>query len=106
MTLIKPYTWFNNISVTDKLWLQNSTDLVLQWLLLFQRSDVTQRNEWSNFTKFFAQNFERLKLCFSNFTLVSDMEAKSLFNSVLFIYRQHDYELAYVFSYTIRIVRD
>ena len=43
-------TWFNNISVTDKLWLQNSTGLVLQWLLLFQRSDVTQRNEWSNFT--------------------------------------------------------
>jgi hypothetical protein len=43
-------TWFNSISVTDKLWLQNSTDLVLQWLLLFQRSDVTQRNEWSNFT--------------------------------------------------------
>jgi hypothetical protein len=43
-------TWFYGISVTDKLWLQNSTDLVLQWLLLFQRSDVTQRNEWSNFT--------------------------------------------------------
>jgi hypothetical protein len=43
-------TWFNSISVTDKLWLQNSTDLVLQWMLLFQRSDVTQRNEWSNFT--------------------------------------------------------
>ena len=43
-------TWFNGISITDKLWLQNSTDLVLQWLLLFQRSDVFQRNEWSNFT--------------------------------------------------------
>lgn len=43
-------TWFYNISGTDKLWLQNSTDLVLQWLLFFQRSDVGQRNEWSNFT--------------------------------------------------------
>jgi len=43
-------TWFPNIAVTDKLWLQNSKDLVLQWLMLFQRSDVTQRNEWSNFT--------------------------------------------------------
>jgi len=43
-------TWFSNISVTDKVWLQNSTDLVLQWLMLFQRNDVFQRNEWSNFT--------------------------------------------------------
>jgi hypothetical protein len=43
-------TWFYNISGTDKLWLQNSTDLVLQWLFFFQRSDVNQRNEWTNFT--------------------------------------------------------
>ena len=43
-------TWFSNISVTDKVWLQNSTDLVLQWMMLFQRNDVFQRNEWSNFT--------------------------------------------------------
>lgn len=43
-------TVFTNISVTDKVWLQNSTDLVLQWMLLFQRNDVFQRNEWSNFT--------------------------------------------------------
>jgi hypothetical protein len=43
-------SWFYNISITDKLWLQNSTDLVLNWMILFQRSDITTRNEWSNFT--------------------------------------------------------
>jgi hypothetical protein len=43
-------TWFHNISITDKIWLQNSTNLVLNWMLLFQRSDVNDRNEWSNFT--------------------------------------------------------
>jgi hypothetical protein len=43
-------TWFYGISVTDKLWLQNSTDLVLNWMILFQRSDAFKRNEWSNFT--------------------------------------------------------
>ena len=36
--------------ITDKLWLQNSTDLVLNWMIFFQRSDITNRNEWSNFT--------------------------------------------------------
>jgi hypothetical protein len=43
-------TWFYGISITDKLWLQNSTDLVLNWMIFFQRSDITNRNEWSNFT--------------------------------------------------------
>jgi hypothetical protein len=43
-------SWFYDVSVTDKIWLQNSTDLVLNWMVLFQRSDVTTRNEWSNFT--------------------------------------------------------
>lgn len=43
-------SWFYGISITDKLWLKNSTGLVLNWMLLFQRSDVSDRNEWSNFT--------------------------------------------------------
>jgi hypothetical protein len=50
--LIREYrhTWFYNINTSDKVWLQNSTGLVLNWSLLFQRSDVKERNEWSNFT--------------------------------------------------------
>lgn len=44
------YSWFYNVSITDKLWLQNSTGLVLNWMFLLQRSDVKIRNEWSNFT--------------------------------------------------------
>lgn len=43
-------TRFYNVSTTDKVWLQNSTGLVLNWMILFQRSDVDDRNEWSNFT--------------------------------------------------------
>jgi hypothetical protein len=43
-------TRFYNVSTTDKVWLQNSTGLVLNWMVLFQRSDVDDRNEWSNFT--------------------------------------------------------
>jgi len=43
-------TWFYNVSITDKVWLQNSTSLVLAWMMFFQRSDASLRNEWSNFT--------------------------------------------------------
>ena len=43
-------TWFYNVSITDKVWLQNSTSLVLAWMMFFQRSDAFERNEWSNFT--------------------------------------------------------
>lgn len=43
-------TWFYNVGVTDKAWLQNSTSLVTSWTFMFQRSDVALRNEWSNFT--------------------------------------------------------
>jgi hypothetical protein len=43
-------TWFYEVSITDKVWLQNSTDLVLNWMLLMRRSDVPSRNEWSNYT--------------------------------------------------------
>jgi len=43
-------TTFHNVGVTDKVWLQNSTGLVVSWMLMFQRSDVSLRNEWSNYT--------------------------------------------------------
>ena len=43
-------TWFYKVAVTDKVWLQNSTAMVTSWMMLFQRSDASFRNEWSNFT--------------------------------------------------------
>jgi hypothetical protein len=50
--LVKEYhqTLFKHVSITDKVWLQNSSGLVLNWMFMFQRSDVDARNEWSNFT--------------------------------------------------------
>ena len=50
--LVKEYhqTLFTNVAISDKVWLQNSTGLVLDWMFLFQRNDVNKRNEWSNFT--------------------------------------------------------
>lgn len=42
--------WFYDLNVADKVWLQNSSGLVLSWMMLFQRSDVPTRNEWSNYT--------------------------------------------------------
>jgi len=59
-------TWFYDISSTDKAWLQNSTGLVTTWMMLFQRSDVNLRNEWSNFTNweynYLPQNVSPLPL--------------------------------------------
>ena len=43
-------TWFHELNISDKVWLQQSSGLVLSWMMLFQRSDVNSRNEWSNFT--------------------------------------------------------
>jgi hypothetical protein len=43
-------TWFQDVAVTGKAWLQNSSGMVVGWTLLFQRSDVNLRNEWSNYT--------------------------------------------------------
>jgi hypothetical protein len=50
--LIKEYhqTNFTSVGITDKVWLQNSTALVMNWMFLFQRTDAPLRNEWSNFT--------------------------------------------------------
>jgi hypothetical protein len=41
---------FNNISTSNKVWLQNSKGLVTDLTFVFQRNDVHLRNEWSNFT--------------------------------------------------------
>jgi hypothetical protein len=43
-------TIYYGINTSDKVWLQNSTGMVLNWMILFQRSDVKTRNEWSNYT--------------------------------------------------------
>jgi len=43
-------TVFYSVGITDKVWLQNSTGLVTSWMMMFQRSDVPLRNEWSNYT--------------------------------------------------------
>ena len=43
-------SWFHHNAVSSKVWLQDSTGLVTSWIMLFQRSDVATRNEWSNFT--------------------------------------------------------
>jgi hypothetical protein len=42
--------WFYELNVADKIWLQNTSGLVTSWMMLFQRSDVGVRNEWSNYT--------------------------------------------------------
>lgn len=41
---------YNNISTSNKIWLQNSKGLVTDLTFVFQRNDVHLRNEWSNFT--------------------------------------------------------
>jgi hypothetical protein len=43
-------TLFYDVNTSDKVWLQSTTGMVLNWMLLFQRSDVKTRNEWSNYT--------------------------------------------------------
>ena len=64
-------TWFYEISLSDKAWIQNSTGMVLNWIMLFQRSDVGLRNEWSNFTNWeyvnkLPQNVSILPLMIEN----------------------------------------
>ena len=44
------HTWFQDIDISDKAWLRNSSGMVCGWMIMFQRSDVNLRNEWSNFT--------------------------------------------------------
>ena len=59
-------TWFYKVNVADKVWIQDSTNLVTSWMFLFQRSDAGLRNEWSNFTNwpydYFPYDVEPLPL--------------------------------------------
>ena len=43
-------SWFYQCAVSSKVWLQDCTGMVTSWMILFQRTDVATRNEWSNFT--------------------------------------------------------
>jgi hypothetical protein len=43
-------SWFYKVAISDRAWLQNTAGMVSSWMFLFQRSDVSARNEWSNFT--------------------------------------------------------
>jgi hypothetical protein len=74
--LVKEYhqSVFKNVSVSDKVWLQNSSGLVLNWMFLFQRSDVSERNEWSNFTNW---KYDYLP---SNVTLLSGEDPYNIFD--------------------------
>jgi hypothetical protein len=45
------YDWdFRNITGNRKVKIENSQGMVASWTFFFQRSDVNQRNEWSNYT--------------------------------------------------------
>jgi hypothetical protein len=50
--LIKDVFQYNqqNVTGSSKVKLQNSNGMVSSWMWYFQRSDVTLRNEWSNYT--------------------------------------------------------
>lgn len=45
------YDWeFNNITGNRRVKIENSLGMVSNWMFYFRRSDVNQRNEWSNYT--------------------------------------------------------
>lgn len=45
------YEWyFENVTGTQRVWLENTLGLVSSWTFFFQRSDIDLRNQWSNYT--------------------------------------------------------
>jgi len=49
--LKEAYEWdFKNITGSHRVELQNTMGMVATWMLLFQRSDINLRNQWSNYT--------------------------------------------------------
>ena len=50
--LIKSYyDWtFNDVTGNKKVKIENSMGMVASWAMIFQRSDINQRNEWSNYS--------------------------------------------------------
>jgi hypothetical protein len=49
--LKEAYEWdFKNITGSHRVELQNTMGMVATWMFMFQRSDINQRNQWSNYT--------------------------------------------------------
>lgn len=45
------YEWnFNNVTGSQRVWLENTLGMVSSWMFFFQRSDINLRNQWSNYT--------------------------------------------------------
>jgi len=45
------YEWnFENVTGTQRVWLENTLGMVSSWMFIFQRSDINLRNQWSNYT--------------------------------------------------------
>ena len=45
------YEWnFNNVTGSQRVWLENTLGMVSSWMFFFQRSDINMRNQWSNYT--------------------------------------------------------
>ena len=45
------YEWnFQNVTGSQRVWLENTLGMVSNWMFFFQRSDINLRNQWSNYT--------------------------------------------------------
>jgi hypothetical protein len=45
------YEWnFDNVTGSQRVWLENTLGMVSSWMFFFQRSDISMRNQWSNYT--------------------------------------------------------
>lgn len=45
------YEWnFENVTGSQRVWLENTLGMVSSWMFFFQRSDISLRNQWSNYT--------------------------------------------------------
>ena len=82
-------TWFHEVNFSDKVWHQNCSGLVTSWMYLFQRSDVKDRNEWSNFTNW---KYDKLPTDVVQFTGVNNSydsdqfrDARGPLNQLLYV---------------------
>ena len=45
------YEWnFENVTGSQRVWLENTLGMVSSWMFYFQRSDINLRNQWSNYS--------------------------------------------------------
>lgn len=45
------YEWnFENVTGSQRVWLENTLGMVSSWMFFFQRSDINLRNQWSNYS--------------------------------------------------------